>query len=125
MMLELTSAVRSGPELVVELPVRGGDVELILARGMVVDASELAVRYTRLAISRDRGRQHAADAVRPAGGPDESTARSAPGGWPLASDLSRGAATPPLPVPASATVPWLRPMARAQVIWAGPVAVMP
>jgi Domain of unknown function (DUF1707) len=53
--LDLTSAVRSGPELVIELRVRGGNVELILAPGMVVDANELAVRYTELAINRDAG----------------------------------------------------------------------
>ena len=53
--LDLTSAVRSGPELVIELRVRGGDVELVLAPGMVVDANELSVRHTRLAISRDAG----------------------------------------------------------------------
>jgi hypothetical protein len=49
--LDLTRAVRSGPELVIELRVRGGTVELILAPGMVVDANELSVRYTSLAIS--------------------------------------------------------------------------
>ena len=54
-MLDLTSAVRSGPELVIELQVRGGDVELVLAPGMVVDANQLAVRHTQLAISRDAG----------------------------------------------------------------------
>src|SRR5580704_13636771 len=54
-MLDLTSAVRSGPELVIELRVRGGDVELVLAPGMVVDANGLSVRHTRLAISRDAG----------------------------------------------------------------------
>jgi Domain of unknown function (DUF1707) len=54
-MLDLTSAVRSGPELIIELRVRGGDVELVLAPGMVVDANELSVRYTKLAISRDAG----------------------------------------------------------------------
>jgi hypothetical protein len=53
--LDLTSAVRSGPELVIELRVRGGNVELILAPGMVVDANGLAVRFTQLAISRDAG----------------------------------------------------------------------
>jgi len=53
--LDLTSAVRSGPELVIELRVRGGDVELVLAPGMVVDANELSVRHTNLAISRDAG----------------------------------------------------------------------
>lgn len=54
-MLDLTSAVRSGPELVIELRVRGGNVELILAPGMVVDANGLAVRHSTLAISRDAG----------------------------------------------------------------------
>jgi hypothetical protein len=54
-MLDLTSAVRSGPELVIELRVRGGDVELVLAPGMVVDANELSVRHSTLAISTDRG----------------------------------------------------------------------
>jgi hypothetical protein len=46
-------AVRSGPELVIELRVRGGDVALVPAPGTVVDANELAVRYTKLTISRD------------------------------------------------------------------------
>jgi hypothetical protein len=54
-MLDLTSAVRSGPELVIEMQVRGGNVELVLAPGMVVDANELAVRHSKLAISRDAG----------------------------------------------------------------------
>jgi hypothetical protein len=35
--------------------VRGGNVELVLAPGMVVDASGLAVRHGKLAISRDLG----------------------------------------------------------------------
>ena len=54
-MLDLTNAVRSGPELIIELRVRGGNVELVLAPGMVVDANQLAVRHSRLAISRDAG----------------------------------------------------------------------
>jgi len=54
-MLDLTSAVRSWPELIIELQVRGGHVELVLAPGMVVDANELSVRHSRLAISRDAG----------------------------------------------------------------------
>jgi hypothetical protein len=54
-MLDLTKAVRSGPELIIELRVRGGNVELVLAPGMVVDANELSVRYTKLAISTDAG----------------------------------------------------------------------
>jgi hypothetical protein len=54
-MLDLTRAVRSGPELIIELRVRGGNVELVLAPGMVVDANELSVRHCALAISRDAG----------------------------------------------------------------------
>jgi Domain of unknown function (DUF1707) len=54
-LLDLTSAVRSGPELIIELDVRGGDLHLVLAPGMVVDANKLSVRHTRLAISRDPG----------------------------------------------------------------------
>ena len=54
-MLDLTNAVASGPELVIELRVRGGSVELVLAPGMVVDANELAARLASLAISRDAG----------------------------------------------------------------------
>jgi Domain of unknown function (DUF1707) len=54
-MLDLTRAVRSGPELIIEMRVSGGDLELILTPGMVVDANELAVRHSRLEISRDAG----------------------------------------------------------------------
>ena len=53
--LDLTSAVRSGPELIIELRVRGGNVDLVLVPGMVVDANELSVRHSTLAISRDAG----------------------------------------------------------------------
>ncbi|XVQ06377.1 hypothetical protein ACQP1W_27345 [Spirillospora sp. CA-255316] len=49
--LNLTTAVRSAPEL----RVRGGNVELVLAPGMVVDANELSVRHSSLAISKDAG----------------------------------------------------------------------
>jgi hypothetical protein len=54
-LLDLTTAVRTGPELIIELRVRGGTIELILAPGMAVDANELAVRFTELAISKDPG----------------------------------------------------------------------
>jgi hypothetical protein len=54
-LLDLSRAVRTGPELTIEMRVRGGDVELVLAPGMVVDANELSVRHTRVAISRDAG----------------------------------------------------------------------
>ena len=52
-MLDLTKAVRSGPELIIELRVRGGNVDLVLAPGMVVDANELSVRHTKLTIGTD------------------------------------------------------------------------
>lgn len=54
-MLDLTSAVRTAPELVIDLRVSGGNVELVLAPGMVVDANELSVRHSSLAISRHAG----------------------------------------------------------------------
>jgi Domain of unknown function (DUF1707) len=54
-LLDLTSAVRSGPELIIEMRVSGGSVELVLSPGMVVDANELSVRHGKLAISRDAG----------------------------------------------------------------------
>ncbi|GII94159.1 DUF1707 SHOCT-like domain-containing protein [Sinosporangium siamense] len=54
-MLDLTSAVRSGPELVIELRVRGCNVDLVLAPGMVVNANDLSVRHSQLAVSRDAG----------------------------------------------------------------------
>ncbi|SEL49543.1 DUF1707 SHOCT-like domain-containing protein [Nonomuraea pusilla] len=54
-LLDLTSAVRSAPELLIDLRVRGGAVELVLAPGMVVDANELSVRHSQLAIGSDAG----------------------------------------------------------------------
>ena len=53
--LDLTRAVPSGSELVIEMRVSGGRVELVLAPGMAVDANALKVRYGNLAISRDAG----------------------------------------------------------------------
>jgi Domain of unknown function (DUF1707) len=52
-LLDLTNAVHSAPELVIELRVSGGHVELVLAPGMAVDANELSVRHSTLAISRN------------------------------------------------------------------------
>lgn len=52
-LLDLTSAVRTGPELVIDLRVSGGTVELVLAPGMTVDANELSVRHAELAIDQD------------------------------------------------------------------------
>jgi hypothetical protein len=52
-LLDLTNAVRTGPELVIDLRVRGGNVEVVLAPGMVVDANELSVRHSTLEIGID------------------------------------------------------------------------
>ncbi|MBF8192306.1 DUF1707 domain-containing protein [Nonomuraea sp. K274] len=54
-LLDLTRAVRSGPDLVIEMRVSGGTVELVLAPGMVVDANDLSVRHGALDISSDAG----------------------------------------------------------------------
>ncbi|MEV4170830.1 DUF1707 domain-containing protein [Nonomuraea sp. NPDC049709] len=51
-LLDLTGAVRSSPELVIELRVSGCNVELVLAPGMAVDANGLSARHSTLAISR-------------------------------------------------------------------------
>ena len=54
-LLDLTRATPSESELIIELRVRGGNVELVLAPGMTVGANELEVRYTNLTISRGAG----------------------------------------------------------------------
>lgn len=53
--LDLTQAVLTGPELVVEMRVVGGGVVLVLAPGMVVDANDLAVKFGSSTIVRDSG----------------------------------------------------------------------
>ncbi|MFI6818230.1 DUF1707 domain-containing protein [Nonomuraea sp. NPDC050328] len=53
--LDLSEAVCTVPELVVELKVSGGRVELILAPGMIVDVNELSARHSHVTISRDAG----------------------------------------------------------------------
>lgn len=54
-LLDLTSAVRGSSELVIDLRMSGGTVELVLAPGMVVDANGLSVRHGVLSISKDPG----------------------------------------------------------------------
>lgn len=49
--LDLTRAVPSGPELVIEMRGRGNGVTLILAPGMTVDANELSVRHGSVQIT--------------------------------------------------------------------------
>lgn len=49
--LDLTRAVPTGPELIIEIQGRGNWVTLMLAPGMVVDANGLSVRHGRVAIT--------------------------------------------------------------------------
>lgn len=52
-LLDLTKAVRSGPELVIEMKVVGGTIDLVLTPDMAVDANGLAVRYSHLDLGND------------------------------------------------------------------------
>ncbi|RFU39923.1 DUF1707 domain-containing protein [Actinomadura logoneensis] len=54
-LLDLTSAVRGASELVIELKVSGGAIELLLAPGMEVDANELSARHSAVSIDRAPG----------------------------------------------------------------------
>ena len=51
--LDLTKAVRTGPELTVELRVRGGVVALILTPDMAVDANGLSAKFSGVEIAKD------------------------------------------------------------------------
>lgn len=53
--LDLRHAVPSGPELVIEMRVRGGGVKLIVAPGMEVDANDLRVKFGGASITRTAG----------------------------------------------------------------------
>jgi hypothetical protein len=53
--LDLRNAVPSGPELVIEMRVRGGGVKLIVAPGMEVDANDLRVKFGGTSITRTAG----------------------------------------------------------------------
>lgn len=53
--LDLRDAVPAGPELVIEMRVRGGGVKLIVAPGMEVDANDLRVKFGGTAITRTAG----------------------------------------------------------------------
>lgn len=51
-LLDLTESAHPEPELIVELKVTGGTVELVLAPGMTLDANDLSAKFTALAIER-------------------------------------------------------------------------
>ncbi|ACU74574.1 protein of unknown function DUF1707 [Catenulispora acidiphila DSM 44928] len=53
--LDLRHAVPSGPELVIDMRVRGGGVTLIVAPGMEVDANDLRVKFGGTSITRTAG----------------------------------------------------------------------
>ena len=53
--LDLRDAVPAGPELVIEMRVRGGSVKLIVAPGMEVDANDLRVKFGGSSITRTAG----------------------------------------------------------------------
>lgn len=52
-LLDLTKAVRSGPELIIEMKVAGGTIDLVLTPDIAVDANGLAVRYSHLDLGND------------------------------------------------------------------------
>ena len=53
--LDLTRAVPGGPELTIEMRVRGGGVKLIVAPGMEVDANDLRVKFGAASVTRTAG----------------------------------------------------------------------
>lgn len=51
-LLDLTEAVRTESELIIDLKVRGGGVELILGPDMTIDANGLSAKFSTVAIER-------------------------------------------------------------------------
>jgi Domain of unknown function (DUF1707) len=51
-LLDLTEALRPEPELVIDLKVTGGNVQLVLAPGMTIDVNELSAKFSAVAIDR-------------------------------------------------------------------------
>jgi hypothetical protein len=51
-LLDLTEALHPEPELVVDMKVRGGTVELVLAPGMTVDVNGLSAKFTAVQIDK-------------------------------------------------------------------------
>ena len=51
-LLDLTEAVRAEPELIIDLKVRGGKVELVLGSDMVLDANGLSAKFSAVEIER-------------------------------------------------------------------------
>ncbi|MBO2448950.1 DUF1707 domain-containing protein [Actinomadura barringtoniae] len=52
-LLDLTTAIQAAPELLIDLRVGGGNVQLLLAPGMTLDANDLSTRHSRLEINRN------------------------------------------------------------------------
>jgi hypothetical protein len=51
-LLDLTEALHPEPELVVDMKVTGGTVELVLSPGMTIDINELSAKFTAVAIDK-------------------------------------------------------------------------
>jgi hypothetical protein len=51
-LIDLTEALCPEPELVIDMKVTGGTVELILAPGMTMDVNELSAKFTAVAIDK-------------------------------------------------------------------------
>lgn len=51
-LLDLTEAAHPEPELVIDMKLTGGTLELVLAPGMTVDVNELSAKFTAVAIDR-------------------------------------------------------------------------
>ena len=51
-LLDLTGALQSEPEFIIDMKVTGGSVELVLAPGMTVDVNDLSAKFTVVAIDK-------------------------------------------------------------------------
>jgi len=51
-LLDLTEALHPEPELIIDMKVTGGSVELVLAPGMTVDVNDLSAKFTAVVIDK-------------------------------------------------------------------------